>query len=677
MPISMSGMASGMDTDAIIDKLVNVEARPIKQLEIRKKNHSTRKEGLKTLGKYLDEVNNAAKELFGFRASYTDKAAAVSDPSVLEAKAAKEADKGVKKIKVIQVAESHRISTDPVDEKAVLPAGKFTLEVNGSSAVINFKGGRLKDLREKIDEAASGLVTTDYLRKSGDTFILTIQSTKSGEKGEISITGDKGLLTQTGLIDGAAGDKKNEMSVIFDSRYFTSYMGEKKPAAENGSIRVADGGRSVTVRGLLWREYALPVETQVQENTRLEFELSYREKSDEDAGVPKRINVGPRERVNIKGIILDGYNVDRSRKDRDDEAIAPDSVLGVGIVAVDGGTRVEKIYPIAKDARGPHAIPVGKDFKNARITKIILFCNRGTMDVSALKLATPVEMKGKFEPKNTVSRAQDAKLSVDGIEITRDRNDNLTDIVRGVTLTLKRPSAGEIDLNVEHSIDSSLEKIKKFVDAYNKYLDFHADITRAAKAQKPGDYEKMLSESGLFVGDMTMMRLESTLRMTVTGAYPNGADRPIKMLAQMGVTTGAVNAAWESIKSGKLVIDEPMLRKAIMENPEGVLMFFGSDTDGDDKPDEGMAYKVTYVLKPYIQPGKNIIAAQIENEDSSIKIADDSIKRHEDHLRKYEEKLRTKFAHMEQAITETNAQKQWMKQQMGGMSGGDSGDKDK
>jgi len=187
----------------------------------------------------------------------------------------------------------------------------------------------------------------------------------------------------------------------------------------------------------------------------------------------------------------------------------------------------------------------------------------------------------------------------------------------------------------------------------------------------------MLSESGLFVGDMTMMRLESTLRMTVTGAYPNGADRPIKMLAQMGVTTGAVNAAWESIKSGKLVIDEPMLRKAIMENPEGVLMFFGSDTDGDDKPDEGMAYKVTYVLKPYIQPGKNIIAAQIENEDSSIKIADDSIKRHEDHLRKYEEKLRTKFAHMEQAISETNAQKQWMKQQMGGMSGGGSGDRDK
>ena len=167
-----------------------------------------------------------------------------------------------------------------------------------------------------------------------------------------------------------------------------------------------------------------------------------------------------------------------------------------GLSSIDGGARVEKIYPIAKDARGSQAIAVGKDLKNAKITKIILYCNRGTMDVSALKIATPMDMKGKLEPKNTVSRAQDAKLTVDGIEMTRDRNDNLTDIIRGVTLTIKRPSAGEIDLNVEQSIDASLDKIKKFVDAYNKYLDYHADITRAAKTQKPGDYEKMLSGIG-------------------------------------------------------------------------------------------------------------------------------------------------------------------------------------
>ena len=47
MPVTMSGMSSGMDTDAIVQKLVTVEARPIKQLEIRKKTTITGKKSLK------------------------------------------------------------------------------------------------------------------------------------------------------------------------------------------------------------------------------------------------------------------------------------------------------------------------------------------------------------------------------------------------------------------------------------------------------------------------------------------------------------------------------------------------------------------------------------------------------------------------------------------------------
>ena len=119
-----------------------------------------------------------------------------------------------------------------------------------------------------------------------------------------------------------------------------------------------------------------------------------------------------------------------------------------------------------------------------------------------------------------------------------------------------------------------------------------------------------------------------------------------------------------------------MLKKTILENPDGVAEFFGFDSDGDNKPDNGMAFKVVYVLKPYVGSGKNIIAAKIDLEDNSIKIADDSIKEKEDHLKKYEEKLKRKFAAMEQAINQTNSQKQWMKNQLGGMEK-DSGGKDK
>jgi flagellar hook-associated protein 2 len=343
--------------------------------------------------------------------------------------------------------------------------------------------------------------------------------------------------------------------------------------------------------------------------------------------------------------------------------------MGVGLIAVKEGKRVEKIYPITTDAKGRQTIAVGKDYKNSTVSKILLYCNQGTAIFSNTRLSTPVDQKGLFAFKNVITAPHDAKIAVDGIEVTRDRNEGLNDVIRGVVLNIKRASQHEVDLQIDHNTDASAEKVKKFVDSYNRYLDYHRELTKAAKGEKPGDYMKTLSQSGLFVGDMTLLRLENTLRMTINGAYQSSADKPIKVLSQIGVSTGAINAEWESIKTGRLVIDENLLKKTITENPEGVAMFFGSDTDGDNRTDNGMAYRVVFVLKPYVQIGKNIISTKIDFEDSSIKLADDNIKKKEDHLKKYEETLKRKFARMDRAISESNSKKQWMKYQMEGVSG--------
>ncbi|MBP7737353.1 MAG: flagellar filament capping protein FliD [Spirochaetes bacterium] len=670
MPVSMSGMASGMDTDAIVDKLVNVEARPIKQLEIRKRNYNARKEALKSLGKQLSDINNAARDLYGFRTSFNDKGVTSSDNSVIEAKASAQADKGVKKIKVNQIATSHKVSTDPMKEKDQLPAGKFTIEVDGAKQTMAFKGGTLKDLGQRIEETASELVAASYMRKDGENYILTMESKKTGEKGEIKLSGDKDLLDKIGLTGGIAKDQKNEVAISFDARYFTSYMGDKKAGTENGNIKVKESGKAVSVRGILWREYALPVETAIKSDTTLEFELTYREQgSGDDERIPKRLKIGPKERVNIKGIVLDSYNVERKREGKKEDQKDLDSLMGIGLVAVENGKRVEKLYPLGKDMKGPRTIAIGKDLKEGRISKVILYCNRGTMEVSGVRLATPAEQKPGYALKNVIAPAHDAKLTVDGIDVTRDRNDGLNDVIKGVTLTVKRPSTHEVDLNIEQNIEASVDKIRKLVDAYNKYLDMHHDLTKAAITEKPGDFDKSFGQKGLFMGDMSLMRLQGTLQTTMTSAYPNSADVPIKMFSQMGVSTGSINAEWESIKNGKLIIDDIVLKKTILENPEGVTQFFGSDSDGDNKADGGMAFRLAAMLKPYVSPGKNIIASKIDMEDSSIKLADDSIKQKEEHIKKYEEKLKRKFSSMERALSQTNAQKQWMKNQLGGSDG--------
>jgi flagellar capping protein FliD len=165
---------------------------------------------------------------------------------------------------------------------------------------------------------------------------------------------------------------------------------------------------------------------------------------------------------------------------------------------------------------------------------------------------------------------------------------------------------------------------------------------------------------------MTLVRLENSIKTTVTNAYPSREEKPIRMFSQMGVSTGRTNASWDSIKDGKLVIDEDVLRQTILENPEGVRSFFGSDTAGDNRINDGMAYTLVRTLDPYISPGKNIIATKIDLENESIKMANEKIKKHESYLKGYEERLRKRFTTMEKSISGSKAQQDWMNNQMKG-----------
>ena len=154
------------------------------------------------------------------------------------------------------------------------------------------------------------------------------------------------------------------------------------------------------------------------------------------------------------------------------------------------------------------------------------------------------------------------------------------------------------------------------------------------------------------------------MKTAISGAYPNIADKPIKILPHIGISTGAINAPWESIKEGKLVIEENKLYNTIRNNPEGVNEFFGSDTDGDNRIDNGFAFRIEYIIRPYTRPGKNIIVSKIDLEDSSIKSAEERIERHQEYLTKYEDRLRRKFAAMEKSISGAKAQRDWIRSQM-------------
>jgi len=671
MPVTIGGMASGIDSDAIIEKLVKHEARPIKRWEQDIKLYNHKKDALRELGNRLDALDKAVRDLYGFRASFNEKKALSSNDNVVSATASKKAEKGSRKIEVHQLAATHKITTDPVSQDKKLPSGKLTIEVDGTSESLRFRGGTLQSLQERINEVAGELVNTSYINTVDDKYILGIESKTSGKKGELKIKGDKKFLQNIGLIKGEKGADKEKMSLLFDGKYFTGYTGEKKIPEETGSLSVEKDGEAISISGRLWREYVLPLEYTVKEDSFLEFNTSHREQKEiEKEAVPNRVQVGPEEKTVIKGIELEGYNPSRTRpvepqKKKEDIT----NIMGIGVVAVENGTRTEKIYQLDPKATGRQKVQIGNDFNGKKITKLIFYCNTGEAAFQKAELVTPKKGDGLLEPKNVIAEAKDAKFKVDGVDVTRSKNENIDDVIKGVVLNLKAPSKVAVTLNIEPDLEKASEKIQAFVEAYNSYLEYNKQLTKAGMTERVGDYKKTKQEQGAFTGDMTLLRLENMLKRAVSDAYPSREEDPIKMLMEIGVSTGDVNAEWERIKEGKLVIDQAKLNSVLTEKPDAVKEFFGSDSDGDNRTDTGMAFRLEEILDPYVRTGKNVISSKISLQDEQIESTDNRIERHARHVKKYEEKLRQKFANMEKSISGAKSQGDWLKQQMKGLSG--------
>ena len=677
MPVTIGGVASGMDTSSIVNKLVEVELQPIKKMQMEIEISGHRKTALEILNASLKDLEKASRDLYGFRASYEDKDVTSSATHVITATANKLADKAEHRIEVLDMAANHIIASDEISDDTQVKSGRFSIRVGDDSYNVNFRGGSLKSLQERIDEFASDRISTSLMKTSGGKSVLSLTSKISGKKGEISLSGDMDFLKSVGFAGGTKSKDVLGANVSFERKYFSSYSGKEDPGNQYGNIQIEDNGGKLKLSGPLWQEYLLPVPVSVKGDSVLKFSFTHKdkEKEVEESSEPFRVNLGPEEKTVISDIELKGYNISRERPgEQKDGKKTFESLLGVGIVSIDAnGKRFEKLYSMEKDASEKQSLAIGKDFAGKKLNKIIFYCNDGISEFADASVSASDETGNSHEPKNVIAKATDARMLINGIEVTREKNDDLTDVIKGLSLNIKSTSSSPVSLNVGQDIKPALDKIKVFVETYNKYIDLHLELTKIEPSSRPGDYGANKNKNGLFVGDMVLIRLQNTLKTTLSTAYPNRAETPIRLLSQIGISSGRINSGWSNIKEGKLIIDEELLQKTISENPEGVRMFFGFDSDGDNREDNGMAFMLNKQLEAYVGTGKNIISTKIALEDEIIKTSNDRIARKEDNVKQYEDKLRRKFSTMEKAMSGANAQKAWMNQQMGGGSGDGGG----
>jgi flagellar hook-associated protein 2 len=160
--------------------------------------------------------------------------------------------------------------------------------------------------------------------------------------------------------------------------------------------------------------------------------------------------------------------------------------------------------------------------------------------------------------KNTLQHAINSSFTINGVQVERSANTNLTDVISGVTLNLAPDAAGRsATLNIGANWQTARASVDTFVEQFNKtqsYLESKMAITRI----ETGD--NITYTRGALAGDSIFGDLRTNLMFAVGNSYNAGGV--YQSLREIGITMDD-NLAIS-------VSDSAKLEAALNNNPDEV-----------------------------------------------------------------------------------------------------------
>lgn len=291
---------------------------------------------------------------------------------------------------------------------------------------------------------------------------------------------------------------------------------------------------------------------------------------------------------------------------------------------------------------------------------------------------------------DSATAGTDAKLTLDGLDLTRSSN---AVVVDGVTYTLHDLTAEAVTIGVSRDTEAVYAAISGFVEAYNALIESingklaetydraYPPLTDDQKAEmSEAEIEQWESKAktGLLANDSLMKNLVSGMRTALNDSIAGVSTN----LAKIGITTSTYT------EKGKLHLDETKLRAAIEADPEGITNLFARNSasypgttavrtlnSGERQvryQEEGLAYRLYDIIQDNISTlrdsggnkGLMVMKAGIENDTTdtenwysrSITEYDKKIADEESRLDQEEERLYNKYSLLETYISTLSSQ---------------------
>ncbi|MCR4421141.1 MAG: flagellar filament capping protein FliD [Exilispira sp.] len=592
---------SGIDVQNYIEQLIKIKSQPIENLKTQNDSYSNKIKKLNELLDLMKKLQDASKSLFDYRSPFDEMVAKSSNEEYFTAIASRGVDIAKRRIEILQTAKSYRIASDPIAIDTKIGKVNFSIQVGDSIRRISFEGGSIIDLVNAIKEQAKDIVNVNLTYKDKDTVYVSFEAKKEGVNSNIVFSEEiQPIFEQLGILIKSQKSESTLLkvnSILLDS-------GKQNKVDIPQSIK---GQKLFVTFNVQKKEFTLPSPTQVQ--------------------VPEETGSGTPITIDPQTVYPDPVNASQII----DTSNVSNQPMQVKVIGSDG----EKIIEINSSTQN---FTIDKDQLGIGEIKSIEFVNSSSNSYTISDFTVKsVQEKEGFVAKNVISEGRNAIITVDGIRIEKESN-VIDDVIKGVTLTLKKETKGEETLSIEPNTDFMKEKIIEWVGHYNNMIDF---IVNETKINREG------GENGTFAGDTSFMMLHNTIQRFMQSTYGEG---PYRMLAQLGISTGKPGNT-PAQKGGYLEIDEAMLDKALKENPSKVKEFFGFDSDGDRIPDNGIGQRIFDYLKGMTNFSDGTIKKRTDYFSTLITGNQKRIETLNRQLEIYRDNLIYKFAVMENLIS--------------------------
>ncbi len=653
--ISVPGISSTggrMDTERVIEELMEVERLPLNRMEDSVERYETERRVWQDLGSSLESLRESARFLFGFQTPFNDRIANSSDTSVLTATAVRSAEEQTAEIEVLSVATADRFHSNPMPLDYRVPPGRYAFRIGEELISFSFSGGRLAAFAEEINDRGDGILRARVVRSTRDQEILSLESQITGLQNSLLFEEDAlDLALSLGIVE-TVSDNRRDLSASPELlEPWTRPVAAERVSVQEDRIVVGPGG-----------EVALPVAPAVSVSPTIVLEGEIRLTDTEDSWSPPPPPPGPQvlpgDGVSLEDITIQNAPSRAPLAETEPEG-PPPVVRDNQILFAQEGTSVVPLPELSEsDDFVPLRLSLSDYVDSIRALNIRNRNTYRTLELRNLKIYDTAA-RGDTRPVNAVETAGDAELLLDGVHVYRDTN-TIEDLIPGVTLTLRNPGRVPITLTVEPDREGAKESVIAFIGQYNQIIRDVNILTRSNESliDEVGyftDEERAIARErlGMFQGESTLNQLRQSLQNIMMNPYETTAGRRLSLLAQAGISTSAAGANTSGYTAsrlrGYLEISEPDLDQALASDFRSMKQLFGWDTDGDQVVDSGAAYEVERYVAPYVQIG-GIIASRTQGIDARISRTEDDMDRVSDRLERREQQLRTEFGQMQSAI---------------------------